>query len=238
MSRTSASEQLRLFLIQNIESLEYTDGFGLSVAFPEFDLLPFDYLEYADEALSNSSAASKINCVGHLKRAAECEMDTIIHILNLQTAIKGLNFPRKLQLMGDLGIVSPRSVSRLNQIRNKIEHEYAIPDIDDLQLYYDLVAAFVYAVDGTIFMIQSSGGDMNWFSSSDKFSGRLRIGYDPENLSVTYTTDDGDNEVKFEFTPNSLPDFMFALRTHFLLCRAQHLVSGAFVVSQLKQVVS
>ncbi len=56
---------------------------------------------------------------------------------------RGLHLHGKLILLTELGLLRSSSARRLNLIRNKIEHEYARPDIHDLDAFYDLVALVI-----------------------------------------------------------------------------------------------
>ena len=230
---------LKSFLVQHFESLVWDSGTSGMGEFPEFDLTPFDYLNYAEKALSDSSLANNINCVAHLKRAAACEIDTLIHVLNLPTPIRKWNFPRKLEMMGSFGFVSPRSISRLNSIRNAIEHDYSVPEIEDLQLYFDLISMFIYALEGSLNMLKNSGGPTYWVQHNDEESGKLKerlsLHYAWEVPAVKYTTSIGKDRQTFEFDTSDWEDFCFAMRTFVSISRVQHLMTNSFVVRQLEE---
>lgn len=75
MNILSDSQRLKNFIIENfgiieIQSKEVTNR----LEFPDFELLPFDYLEYAEKELADikENNAKKINCISHIKRAIEC----------------------------------------------------------------------------------------------------------------------------------------------------------------------
>ena len=71
-----ATHQIVDFLVRNIHRIHPSSAGGPDLVFPAFDLMPFDYLESAEEELVKSSSSSRINCVANLKRAVECEIDT------------------------------------------------------------------------------------------------------------------------------------------------------------------
>lgn len=56
---------------------------------------------------------------------------------------------KKLNFLKDAGIIEANSIARLNQIRNKLEHEYKIPDIVEIEVYYDLACAFITVLEAT-----------------------------------------------------------------------------------------
>lgn len=113
--------ELLAFIREYFEECEYDSGGGELLSFPDFDLMYQDYLAYASEAISNPTDGNKINCISNLKRAIECEVDTFFHVLNLGKTIKKMNFPKKLLAIEALGLMPSRSLTKLNQIRNKVE---------------------------------------------------------------------------------------------------------------------
>lgn len=149
-------ESLKNFIIQNIDIMEPSGGFGAHLSYPEFDLTPRDFLEYAKIELQHSvsnpgSPIHIINCVSHLKRAIDCQLDVFLSQVSLYNLIKeqNLKFEKKLNFLKDAGIIEANSIARLNQIRNKLEHEYKIPDIVEIEVYYDLACAFITVLEAT-----------------------------------------------------------------------------------------
>jgi hypothetical protein len=160
-----------IFLEKNLLEAQHEGGSGMNPDFPEFDLMPHDYLNFAEEELDKETTASRINCITHLKRAIECERDTFIHVFNIQ----GLkNFPSKLDFADNAGLFSSRSIRRLNQIRNKLEHEYADPSISDLTTYYDVASGLVHSIEGCMFILLHYA-DSEW-SLGNEDAPKLRFG--------------------------------------------------------------
>ncbi|HRJ75556.1 MAG TPA: hypothetical protein PLX90_06130, partial [Anaerolineales bacterium] len=149
MENLPKSQQLKKFLINNLEkcAIQGRDG-GERLEFPDFELFPFDYLEYAEAELANleESDNKKINCVSHIKRAIECELDSFLYALGLSKFIKPDNFPVKTEWIEGMGIFTPRSLRKLNTIRNEVEHEYSIPKIQNIELYFELASAFIHTL--------------------------------------------------------------------------------------------
>lgn len=126
---------------------------------PQFDLRPRDFLTFAEDELGKEATVSRINCVNHLKRAIECQVDTYLYAWNmLDYARKKMPAPRglpgKLELLKSLGLLNTRSVTRLNQMRNKVEHEYAIPDIQDLDVFYELVETSIALLERAVATVE------------------------------------------------------------------------------------
>lgn len=140
-------------IIAGVENSDRTEAIVASysshaVRPPEFEIRPREFLAWAEDELGKPDLVSRVNCVNHLKRALECQVDAYLHTWNLleyarnkKKSPRGL--PGKLEILASLGLLNARSVHRLNQMRNRMEHEYARPDVNDLDVFYDLVAAII-----------------------------------------------------------------------------------------------
>lgn len=217
------------FLSNNLSRLYHDGGGGSALDFPEFDLMAFDYLEFAEQELLRAGPAARINCVGHLKRAVECELDTLLAILGVGQKVK--NFPKKMEFAGSVGIISPRSLTKLNQLRNRMEHDYAAPELSELEIYFDLASGFVHAVEGFIFML-AYNQEMEWVverGSHSIFSGKVETS--PPRVAFQIDDVDGSREVAFEAA--EFLEYCEGLKIFFLLCRAVSLVGHEYVLSKL-----
>ena len=224
------------FLARNIQGIHPSGAAGADLVFPAFDLMAFDYLEFAEAELIKSSAGSRINCVAHLKRAVECEIDTLLAILQLTKHLP--NFPKKLEFVGATGIVSPRSLGKLNAMRNRMEHQYANPDVEELELYFDLATSFVHTIEGYIFMVNGRH-HMQWDDHAGWKNNDPRLRFVAElaqdRAAVRFELLDGGSpatKLIFEATPPS--EYADALKIFFLMCRAPTLVSREYVISKLQ----
>jgi hypothetical protein len=231
-SNETTLEHFCEFLKVHLSSCEWDSGGGANLNFPEFDLMPQDYLQYAEEALSTPSEANRINCIGHLKRAIECECDTLMTVLNIEKKAKSLNFPKKLEFIDHLQLMPSRSMKELNRIRNKVEHEYSIPDVDDLTIYFDLIAGFVAAVEGALYMLSTSA-QSEWFSEVE---GTGNVGFSCEynfnNSLIQFIYFSERESFLYKCDSNKWDEFQTALGVMFLLIRHQSLISADFVISQ------
>lgn len=64
---------------------------------------------------------------------------------------------KKIDFLNNLGVFNSRVLVRLNTIRNRMEHKYEIPKITDIEMYFDLVSAFVAILQSLIvFTLESS----------------------------------------------------------------------------------
>lgn len=221
------------FLRTNLESYDHDSGGSTALDFPDFELKPHEYLDFASKALTGGTDADKINCVAHLKRAVECETDTFIAVLNIQKNPNLKNFPKKMSFIQELGLMPSRSVSKLNKIRNRMEHEYSIPEIDDLSLYFDLVAGYVAAIEGAIFMLASHMEICFCHKSQKRGSGLFEIKLVPNKPSIEYFIEKKGVAKLGQVKPQNWAEFVIALRILFLLIRNGFVVSSDYVLDQL-----
>jgi hypothetical protein len=152
MQTTPKADLLYEFLRHHLMELEQSSGSGGVVEYPGFQISPRDYLRFAEAELGHQDVERRINCVAHLKRAIDCEMDTFLYTFNLLTLTRerGLGFETKLNFLRDVALFSSRSLARFNNIRNRVEHEYRVPEIDDLEVFFDLAQAFVAVLESAI----------------------------------------------------------------------------------------
>ena len=138
--------------IKRILRLMVDNGLFREMAVPnrkksKFEVQPRDYLGFAENSLKVNNVESTINTITHLKRALDCQVETFLSTHNLLNIIKkkrsSISMAKKLGFVGTLGLFSSESLIRLNSMRNKIEHEFYVPQISDLNIFFDLTFAFI-----------------------------------------------------------------------------------------------
>lgn len=110
-------------------------------------ITPSTYLEYARSDLRDGETPrSIINAVGNAKRALHLEVETLCSALGWEVLHKKkiTGFDKRLEFIKNCGIISPRILSKLNRTRNKVEHEYFVPSLDEAQDYLDIVELFLF----------------------------------------------------------------------------------------------
>lgn len=114
---------------------------GMIFDIPSYEIIPKDFLKYAQIDLHENNTKGKVGVVSNLKRALDCELDMFFEAINLKSIFNknNLKFERKTQFLSDIGMFPNRSVNKLNQIRNRMEHQFTIPSVDDLEVYYELI---------------------------------------------------------------------------------------------------
>lgn len=116
-----------------------------------WDILPSDYVKFAQKDLEGSGKRSIVNALSNIKRALECQIDSLLFALDLTTKSKKLNVPSKLKLLNDIGVIAPNVLRKVNKYRNEMEHEYSCPDSDAAMDFVDVVCLFVEATKHHIY---------------------------------------------------------------------------------------
>ncbi|MBQ8326999.1 MAG: hypothetical protein IJX86_07980 [Lachnospiraceae bacterium] len=116
-------------------------GSGTNFEIPQYEIMPKDFLKYAEQDLCEESAKGKIGVVANLKRAVDSQLDLFYETLNLKSIFSknNLKFEKKTGFLADVGMFQSKSINKLNTMRNKLEHEYTLPTEADLDIYYEMV---------------------------------------------------------------------------------------------------
>jgi hypothetical protein len=155
--------RLKTFLEEYLKKLNSGSSVGGIKEPPIFELFPSDYLKFAEQELSiyfdgkSYETRALINCILHLKRALDCQLDVFFYRLGISVFIKKMNLGlnSKLEFLQNVGIIKSRSIERFNKLRNKIEHHYQIPNVEDIEVYYDLITTLISNIEMTILALYS-----------------------------------------------------------------------------------
>lgn len=214
----------------NIDNLKPSDGGGLSAEVPTFELTPRDFIAFAENDLKGDLTSYQlVNATSNLKRATDCELDFLLTFLNLDDLYrkKKLGVDKKLGFLSNAGIFNARSLEKLNAFRNRLEHHYEIPDVQDVNVYFDLVTAFVSIGESFITQMMSLGEvNLNSIDSTDLTDSCIvRSEVNISEPSIKLTLDTNGNEQVFHanlnksLKPNvdSILEFAFLLKIHIFL---------------------
>ena len=133
------------------------DSYGV-LDFDNFEITPSEYLKFSKEDYKVSNTKSWINSISNAKRAIDCQIDTIIKSLKIDTSDKNLsNFcnailieekslPFKLQIIKALNLAPVFLISNIRNLRNKVEHEYSPISKEDAKSAIELAEFFLNSV--------------------------------------------------------------------------------------------
>ncbi len=233
-------EKLESILLKYYKNTLHDGGSGRTLKLPEFELFARDYLKFAEEGLNNGSNLSLINCVSNLKRAMDCQIDTFFSMVNLYEYIskRNLKFEKKLSFIEEIGLFSSRSLSKLNTIRNKMEHLYEVPKIIEIELYFELVHALVKSLEIAISLLE-------WHSSlvflifedienQEGERGYITFDYNFEEISFRVNWKIDEEKDGFKVGIDNYKDFGYLFRIHLLMYQIKCIGSREYVESKLK----
>jgi hypothetical protein len=113
-----------------------------------FDIKPYEFLEFARKDLETNEMRGLINALGNSKRAINSQIDKILQIFGIKSNKKFLsNFPSKLEFLQDMGIIAPSITRKVVKARNFLEHEYKYPDEEQVKDAIDIAELFIEATN-------------------------------------------------------------------------------------------
>lgn len=232
------SDELKAFVQEYVDYFENEGSGGSSLDFPNFDLLPHSFLDFADKELEHKeSDRHLINCVSHLKRAAECQIDTFLSVCNLYNTVRknNLGFDAKLDFLKSVRVFDSRTLSRFNTIRNKIEHEYAIPHIEDIEVYYDLVSALIEVIEGVMFIMAHGSELIFMINKGANKKGIFKIAYDFKYPSINASWSFGEETTSLTatFSKEDRENFIYFLKLLILLNKSTCLMNAEWVLQEI-----
>ena len=109
-----------------------------------FPVSPQEYLAFAEADLKDPPPRGTVNALSNAKRSLDARVDSVlIAFCLLKTArAKHWSVPKKLDQISQLGVITPRVLTKLNRTRNLIEHEFHKPSPEQAEDFVDIVALF------------------------------------------------------------------------------------------------
>jgi hypothetical protein len=129
----------------------------------DFKISPKEYLKFAKQDLKDSSDRGLINSLSNAKRSIDCLIDATLIGLNInikdnipKEAIDFSNTilvgedkniqPTQLKLFCALGFAPSFLISEVRLLRNKIEHDYELPKIEDVKKAIEVAELLIETV--------------------------------------------------------------------------------------------
>lgn len=112
------------------------------------NVYPYTYLQYARaDQVDGDNPRNLVNAVGNAKRAFHYQVEMLCDAFGWKAlhGSKHANFAKRLDYLGECGVLSPNILRKLNTTRNKVEHDYHIPSSDEISDYLDIVELFLMA---------------------------------------------------------------------------------------------
>lgn len=118
------------------------------IGFGDYLLGPNRYLQDAiDDLNSGKDRRNCNNAIRNAKSALHMKVDFLCRAFGGDHYFKRVlrSFPKKMDFLGSIGIVRPRIIDKINNLRNKIEHEYQDATLEEAEDFIDIVLLFIEA---------------------------------------------------------------------------------------------
>jgi hypothetical protein len=123
------SDNVSTYMFENIET-----GFEIS---------PSEFLKFADCDLTAKYDHHLVNSLSNSKRAIDSQLDSLLIGFGLSERSKKWRFPQKIDFLNNVGVISPRILTKINKKRNLLEHEYKNPSEEEVEDALDVATLFV-----------------------------------------------------------------------------------------------
>lgn len=135
-----------------------------------YEICAEDFHKFAMESSRGKDLRSRVNALGNVKRAIECRIDSLLYnyCLHEKSEKERWDFPDKISIIRQLGIVAPRILKKINKKRNELEHRYVKPTQDDVDDALDVSTLFLAYSD------ELANGAIISYSVRDDFTIELK----------------------------------------------------------------
>jgi len=182
----------RLNLIFNNDEEHFVEGFGFNDVETNFDISPKDFIKFANHDLTAQYDHHLVNSLSNTKRAIDSQLDSLLIGFGLSERAKKWNFPTKIDFLNNIGIISPKILTKINKKRNLLEHEYKNPNKEEVEDALDVAELFIAYTDK--YLIHALDDCNLWIER-----GRISIALKWENCKIEFTYpiyDDNDHFIK------------------------------------------
>ena len=126
----------------HLASLFYAYGSGSSL-YREYEITPEDFLSFAEKDILQGDVRGLVNGLSNAKRAIDCQVETLLACFGLPSV---RSFPKKMDILTEIGVIAPRIVTKVIRARNYLEHEYRQPEKEQVEDAVDVATLFVTAL--------------------------------------------------------------------------------------------
>jgi hypothetical protein len=138
-----------LDFIKREDLLKYVSSGSIAPFKLNFELLPEDFLRFAEQDLQIRKNHALVNSLSNVKRAIDCRVDSLLVLFGIfeQSSKDRWGFPSKIKFLKEAGVLAPTVLERINTKRNKLEHYYKIPLVEEVEDALDISRLFIESTD-------------------------------------------------------------------------------------------
>ena len=106
---------------------------------------PIDYINFARRDIVEGDTRAMVNALSNIKRAIDCQLDVLLEMYGLLklSMKRKWSFPKKIEVIRKIGIVSPNILRLINTKRVQLEHYHKKPKKEEVVEYLDVAELFV-----------------------------------------------------------------------------------------------
>jgi hypothetical protein len=161
-----------------------------------FDILPNQFLKFAELDLMAEYEHHLVNSLSNTKRAIDSQLDSLLIGFGLCEKSKRWRFPKKIEFLNSVGIISPRILNKINKKRNLLEHEYKNPNKEEVEDALDVAELFV---NYTNKYLSPALVECELFDDKELWNGPLSVLRNEKLQYVTITLDWRNSKLIFDF---------------------------------------
>lgn len=112
------------------------------------NLLDFAIADLKDGDMAvSASPRHLVNALSNAKKALHLRLEDVCLGFGCRSLNSVKSFPKLIGYARNCGVVAPRVLERLNSRRNMVEHEFDVPEKEDVENFVDVVQLFLAATD-------------------------------------------------------------------------------------------
>lgn len=106
---------------------------------------PEEYLNFARRDAVEGDKRGFINAITNVKRAIDSQLDVILEMYGLLglSIKKRWTFPRKIEVIQKIGVISPNVLNLINSKRVQVEHYHKEPSKEEVTEFLDITEMFI-----------------------------------------------------------------------------------------------
>ncbi len=108
-----------------------------------FEIEPYEYLQWAEQALEERTTAGDVHAILDAKRAIDSVTDRLLDIAGIDRS--GLSRRKRMEAIARMHVAAPRIIQKLTDTRNTLEHDYRRPSHDEAETAVDVATLFFAA---------------------------------------------------------------------------------------------
>ncbi|MCL6272304.1 hypothetical protein M3P05_20520 [Sansalvadorimonas sp. 2012CJ34-2] len=128
-----------------------------------FDINPSEFLSFSKSDIKDKSKKGLVNALSNAKRAIDSQIDKIFmsfgytpknfpkHLIKFidffTDATTNKDAPIKLRIINAFGMAPSGLVSQVRTLRNKLEHDFSVPEYSEVKQSIEIAELFIAATD-------------------------------------------------------------------------------------------